>query len=135
MVAVAAALLATLAIWLLAELAFGIHLRAPAYDGSAQAPDINILDVAFVTLALSLAGWGVMALLERLTVRARRVWLIVAPTVLVLSLGTPLAGTGVTMANRIVLELMHLAVGAMLIPALYRTASSTTRRARPGADG
>jgi hypothetical protein len=124
MFAVAAALLATLAIWLLAELAFGIPLRAPVYDGSGQTLDINALDVAFVTVALSLAGWGVMALLERLTVRARLAWLLVAPTVLVLSLGTPLAGTGVTIADRMVLELMHLAAGAVLIPALYRTSPS-----------
>ena len=118
---VGAAVLAALAIWLVAELAFGIHLQAPAFDNSGQASDVSALDVAVVAALLSLAGWGLLALLERLTARARRVWLIVAPLALVLSLGTPLSGTGVTSANRIVLLLMHLAVGAVLIPALYRT--------------
>ena len=70
---------------------------------------------------LSCAGWGFMAVLERLTARARRVWLVIAVAALVLSLGTPLAGVGVTLANRLVLMLMHLAVGSVLIPALYRS--------------
>jgi hypothetical protein len=40
---------------------------------------------------------------------------------LLLSLVTPLAGTGVGTVNRVVLMLMHLAVGCMLIPALYQS--------------
>jgi hypothetical protein len=46
----------------------------------------------------------------------------------VLSLGTPLSGTGITAANRAVLVLMHLAVGGVLIPALYRTSPSRARK-------
>jgi len=46
---------------------------------------------------------------------------VIAVAALVLSLGTPLAGAGVTLANRLVLMLMHLAVGSVLIPALYRS--------------
>jgi hypothetical protein len=52
------------------------------------------------------------------------VWLIVAPLALVLSLATPLSGSGVTLANRTALLAMHLVVGAVLIPALARTSSS-----------
>jgi hypothetical protein len=121
LMAVAAAVVAALAVWLVAELAFGMELQAPALDGSGKASDISALDVAIVATLLSLAGWGLLALLERLTAHARRAWLIVAPLALVLSLGTPLSGTGVSSANRIVLVLLHLAVGAVLIPALYRT--------------
>lgn len=123
---VGAAVLAALAIWLVAELAFGIHLQAPAFDNSGQASEISALDVAVVAVLLSLAGWGLLALLERLTAHARRVWLIVAPLALVLSLGTPLSGTGVTAADRIVLLLMHLAVGGVLIPALWWTSPKQT---------
>jgi hypothetical protein len=59
--------------------------------------------------------------LERLTPRARRVWLVVALVGLAVSLMPPLAGTGVGTANRIVLLLMHLAVAAVFISVLYRT--------------
>ena len=73
-----------------------------------------------VSALLSFAGWGFMAILEKLTARARQAWLVIALTALVLSLATPLAGTGVSVANRIVLLLMHLAVGGVLIPAVYQ---------------
>jgi hypothetical protein len=119
---IGAALLATLSTWLVAELVLGIHLRAPTFDGSSPL-EVTATNVALVTAILSLVGWGVMALLERFTPRPGRVWLIVAPLALVLSLGTPLSGAGVTQANRIVLMLMHLAAGAVLIPALYLTSS------------
>jgi hypothetical protein len=118
---VGAATLAAPAVWTVAELAFGIDLRAPAFDRSGTTSDISALDVVVVATLLSLAGWALLALLERLTPHARRVWPIVASLALVLSLATPLMGTGVTAANRAVLLLMHLAVGAVLIPTLART--------------
>ena len=117
--AVAAAMASALAIWVIAELALGIDLRAPVFDGSAETLPIRVQDVLLVSGLLSLAGWGFIAVLERLTARARRVWLVIAVAALVLSLSTPLAGAGVTLANRVVLMLMHLAVGSVLIPALY----------------
>ena len=119
--AVAAAMASALAIWVIAELALGIDLRAPAFDGSAETLPIRAQDVILVGALLSFAGWGFIAVLERLTAHARRVWLVIAVAALVLSLGTPLAGAGVTLANRLVLMLMHLAVGSVLIPALYRS--------------
>jgi len=119
--AVAAAMASALAIWVIAELALGIDLRAPAFDGSAQTLPIRVQDVLLVSALLSLAGWGFIAVLERLTARAPRLWLVIAVAALLLSLGTPLAGAGVTLANRLVLMLMHLAVGSVLIPALYRS--------------
>ncbi len=119
--AVAAAMASALAIRVIAELALGIDLRAPAFDGSAQTLPIRVQDVLLVSALLSLAGWGFIAVLERLTARAPRLWLVIAVAALLLSLGTPLAGAGVTLANRLVLMLMHLAVGSVLIPALYRS--------------
>jgi hypothetical protein len=119
--AVASAIASALAIWMIAELALGIDLRAPAFDGSADTLPIRVQDVLLVSALLSFAGWGFIAVLERLTARARRVWLVIAIVGLVLSLGTPLSGAGVTLANRLVLMSMHLAVGGVLIPALYRS--------------
>ena len=119
--AVAAAMASALAIWVIAELGLGIDLRAPAFDGSAETLPIRVQDVLLVSALLSLAGWGFIAVLERLTARAPRLWLVIAVAALLLSLGTPLAGAGVTLADRVVLMLMHLAVGSVLMPALYRS--------------
>ena len=121
LIAVAAAVLTALAIWVVAERVLGIDVRAPAFDGSGASLPIRAQDVVLVSALLSVAGWGLLAILERLTARARRAWLVIASVALVLSLGTPLAGTGVGAANRLVLLLMHLAVGGVLIPLLYRT--------------
>lgn len=53
-----------------------------------------------------------------------------AVVVLVLSLGGPLSGAGVTLANKLWLALMHVAVGATLIPLLARTSPRRSDRSR-----
>jgi hypothetical protein len=120
LIAVAAAVLAALAIWVVAELALGIDVRAPAFDGSGETLPIGARDVVLSSALLSFAGWGLLAILERLTARGRRAWLVIASVALVLSLATPMVGTGITMTNRIVLLLMHVVVGGVLISGLYR---------------
>lgn len=123
--AVVIAMLVPLAIWSVAEMVFHIRLRTPG--GFGPPGDIGALNVIAASGFFSLAGWGLLALLERLTARARSVWMIIAVVTLLLSLATPLSGSGITPANRAVLLLMHLAVGAVLIPALYRTSPQTSR--------
>jgi hypothetical protein len=127
--AVVAAASTALAIWVLAELGFGIQLRAP--EGFGASGNIDALSVVMVSSFLSLAGWGLLALLERLTARARTLWVVIAVVALVLSLGTPLSGTGVSVANRVVLVLMHLVVGGVLISSLYRTTPSPAQQKFP----
>src|ERR687886_244550 len=126
---VAAAVLVAQAVWILAELVLGIRLQAPAGTASPEPVDIGPLNVALASALLSLVGWAVLAGLERLTPRAHRSWLVVALVGLAASLSTPLSGTGVSTANRMVLVLMHLAVAAVVITVLYRT--SPRRRAHP----
>jgi len=121
LLAIAAALLLAEAVWVVAELALGLRLQAPAGPGYPEPMDIGPFTVGLASAALALVGWGVLAVLERLTSRARRIWLVIALIALVASLGMPLSGTGVSAANRAVLVLMHLAVGGVLIPALYRS--------------
>ena len=121
LIAVAVAMAAALAIWTVAEAAFGIDVRAPVFDGSPEPLPIRAVDVLLVSMLLSFAGWGFLAILERLTARAAQVWLTIAVAALALSLATPWAGTGVSVSNRVMLMLLHLAVGSVLIPALYRT--------------
>jgi len=72
------------------------------------------------TLA-ALAGWVLLAVLERFTTRARPIWTGVAFAVLVASLGGPLSG-GVGTGSKVVLALMHVAVGTVVIVGLRRTA-------------
>jgi hypothetical protein len=113
--------------WVLAELVFGIRLQAPAGTGYPEPVDIGPLNVALASVLLSLVGWALLALLERLTPHAHRIWLVLALVALAASLSMPLSGTGVRSENRAVLVLMHLAVAAVVIPVLYRT--SAGRRA------
>ena len=117
----AAAVLAAEAIWIAADLILGIRLHAPAGKGYPEPVDIGPLTVAVASLALSLLGWALLSLLERLTRYARRIWLSVALVGLAVSLSMPLSGTGISLANRAVLVLMHLAVASVVIPVLYRT--------------
>lgn len=121
LLAVVGGVLAAEAIWLVAEVGFGVHLQAPAGNGYPQPMDIGPATIAAASATLSLLGWGVMAVLERFTSRARGVWLTVSLLALVASLGMPLSGAGVSAADRAVLVLMHLTVAAIVVPVLART--------------
>ncbi len=68
-------------------------------------------------LAMSLAGWWLLTVLQRRRGDERRVWTIVAATVLVLSLSGPLVAEADTDV-KVYLTLIHLAVGLVLIPGL-----------------
>jgi Family of unknown function (DUF6069) len=120
LLAVVGAILVTGVLWVVADLILGIHLRAPASGGSPSW-DIGPQVVAAATVAFSLVGWLVLALLERLSSRGHVVWLVIAVLALLASLSLPLSGTGVSGADRAILVLMHLAAGAVLIPSFYRT--------------
>ncbi|TDD30131.1 hypothetical protein E1218_02275 [Kribbella turkmenica] len=70
---------------------------------------------------------GLLAVLERRTVNARKVWTVVAVTACVLSLGSPLT-SGIGAGARVGLAALHLVVGAAVILGLRRTALSATER-------
>ncbi|NUR70928.1 MAG: hypothetical protein HOU81_08910 [Hamadaea sp.] len=65
----------------------------------------------------ALAGWGLLALLERLTARALTVWTIIAAGFLLLSVLLGPTG-GVSGSAKLGLAALHLAVGAVVIPGL-----------------
>nr|WP_237521620.1 DUF6069 family protein [Streptomyces sp. SID4921] len=114
------AVLAPVVVWLAADPLLGHRLRIT--DGE-QTLDIGALPAALVALLASLAGWGVLAALERFGGRrARAVWTGAAVVVLALSF-VPLTGEGMDGGTRAALALMHLAVAAVLIPGL-RTGSA-----------
>lgn len=112
--AVAGATVAAVLPWTAAQ-ASGEELRVV----SAGLPPmvVNLPMVVSAVIAVSLAGWGLLALLERRTDRARRIWTTVAVAVLLISL-VPLPTVEATTATRVYLALMHIAVGVVLIPGL-----------------
>lgn len=116
--AVLAATAATLAVWAAAVPAAGVDL-AVRNGGTEQS--VTPAAVGVSTLVAGLAGWALLALLERFTARARAVWTGAAGLVLLLSLLGPLGG-GVGAAATLTLVALHLAAAAVLVPLLRRTA-------------
>ena len=118
---VAGAVLAAVAVWAVAVPLSGTHLLIRFGSGAAQSIDY----VIGASLAGWLAGWGLLALLERRAARARRIWTGIAFVVVVLSLSLPLTA-GTTMSSKAALALMHVAVAAVLIPAMRRSPAPLT---------
>lgn len=117
--AVAGATVAAILPWLAARAA-GVEFDVV----SGGRPMVVGLPLVVATaLVVSLAGWGALALLERRTARARRIWTAIAVAVLLLSL-VPLPTVETETATRACLVLMHIAVGAVLIPGLRATATT-----------
>ncbi|MGH8915074.1 MAG: DUF6069 family protein [Acidimicrobiia bacterium] len=126
--AVVAAVLAAGAGWTVVEVLGGVDLRAPAFDGSGAGQDVGLVAVVLTSLVASLSAWGLLAVLERYLVRARRIWTVLVLTGFVISLGGPMSGTGIDATDRALLAVLHLIVAAVLIPLLYRTAAQLDER-------
>ena len=76
--AVIAATLAALTVWLITDPLLGIDLTGTTAPGSQQLQPITPAMVAGASLVTGLAGWGLLALLERFTARARTTWTAIA---------------------------------------------------------
>ncbi|MER7133485.1 DUF6069 family protein [Streptosporangium saharense] len=100
-----------LVVWILAVPVAGTTLSVRTGDATQT---VEAVPVAVAGLLAGLAGWALLAVLERLTSRPRRIWTIVAVIVWVLSFFGPL-GSAVGAPATLVLLLMHLTVGATLI--------------------
>ena len=112
------ALAAALA-WIVEVPLLGIHLNFRFGSGHVQT--IAVGQVIGVTVAASLLGWLLLALLERRTPRARLLWTTIALAALIASLALPLAVATSTSAVA-GLIVMHLAVGGVVIPTMAHTA-------------
>lgn len=124
--AVVGATVAAAVPWAVAEIA-GVDLEVTS---AGLTIDVGGLLVVGTALAMSLAGWWLLTVLQRRTGDARRVWTIVAASVLVLSLSGPLVAEADTDA-KVYLTLIHLAVGLVLIPGLRAAAGAGVVGARP----
>src|SRR5580698_296131 len=116
--AVGGALAAALA-WVVEVPLLGIHLTVRFGAGHIQT--IAVGQVLGVTVAASLLGWLLLALLERRTPYARLLWTTAALAALAASLALPLAAATTTSAIA-GLIVLHLTVGAAVIPAMAHTA-------------
>jgi hypothetical protein len=112
------ALAAALA-WIVEVPLLGIHLTFRFGTGHIQT--IAVGQVIGVTVAASLLGWLLLALLERRTPHARALWTTIALAALAASLALPLAAATTTAAAA-GLIVMHAAVGGAVIPAMAHTA-------------
>jgi hypothetical protein len=115
---IVAALVAALAVWLLGHLA-GADYWITDSQGTVR---IDALVTAQVTVVLGLVGWGVLALLERLTRHGTTAWTVLAALVVLASL-VPVLLVEATTPTRVALAAVHLAVGAVLVPAFRRARS------------
>ena len=105
--------------WIVEVPLLGIHLNVRFGTGHIQT--IAAGQVIGVSLAASLLGWLLLALLDRHTPQARPVWTAIALMALAASLALPLAAATTTSAL-VALVLMHLTVGAAVIPVMAHTA-------------
>jgi hypothetical protein len=121
------AAVAALLIWLVQGPLTGADLVVRNRDATSTVGPVAVVAVA---LAAGLVGWGLLALLERVTTRARRLWAVIAVVVLLVSFAGPLGAT--TIQAKGALAAMHAVVGAILIAGLYRTSrrhpAQTSRR-------
>lgn len=112
----AGAVVAAVIVWAIAGPLLGVDLQVT--PGAGEPQRVGPGSVIIASAVASLAGWGSLALLERLSPRGRQAWTFVAVIALVGSLAGPLAG--VTTAVTVSLAAMHLAVGAVIISALTK---------------
>jgi hypothetical protein len=116
--AASGALAAALA-WIVEVPLLGIHLNFRCGTGHIQT--VAAGQVIGVTVAAALLGWLLLALLERRTSHARLLWTAIALAAVAASLGLPLA-VAPTPPAAAALIVMHLTVGAAVIPAMAHTA-------------
>jgi hypothetical protein len=112
--------LAAVLAWAVEAPLLGIRLNFRFGTGHIQT--IAAGQVIGVTVAAALLGWLLLAFLERRTPRARSLWTAIALAALAASLALPLAAATTTAAAA-ALIVMHLTVGATVIPAMARTAT------------
>ena len=105
-----------LVVWALAVPLAGTTLTVRMAGGTQT---VDPVSVVVASLVAGLAGWALLAVLERWSARPGRIWTIIALAVCALSLTGPL-GSAVGAAATLVLVLLHLAVGAVLVLGLVR---------------
>jgi Family of unknown function (DUF6069) len=107
---------AALATWALVVPLAGITLTARTGDSTQT---VGPVAIAVTSLLAGLAGWLLVAVLERFVARPGRIWAFSAPAVLAASLTGPLS-SGVGAAAVLALILLHLVVAVVILLGLVR---------------
>jgi Family of unknown function (DUF6069) len=103
-------------IWLVQGPLTGVDLIVRTGNGFTS---VGPAAVVIASLVAGLAGWALLALLERVTPRPRRAWRLVAAAVLLISILGPLTAA-TTLPAKGALVAMHAVVGVLLIVGLPR---------------
>ena len=122
-VAIAIAATATGLAWLLGRLAHVDYI----VDTPIGTRKITLALTVVATVAAGLAGWVVIALLERYTSSPRGVWIALTLVVLVVSI-VPVFWTTANLDTQLMLTALHCVAAAVLIPALPQRHTTATRR-------
>jgi hypothetical protein len=122
-VAIAIAATATGLAWLLGRLAH-VDYIADTPIGTRQ---ITLALTIVATVGAGIAGWVVIALLERYTSSPWGVWIALTLVVLVLSI-VPVFQTTANLGTQLMLTALHCVAAAVLIPALPQRHATATRR-------
>lgn len=128
LLAVIAAVVSAVGLWAVARFGLGIDVQEPQRPSGTRG--LAVASVVIITALASFAGWALLAVLERFTNRAARWWAVIATLFAVISLIGPLTAPGIPASSRVVLALLHLVVGAALIPLLYRSSPSRMEQLR-----
>jgi hypothetical protein len=122
-VAIAIAATATGLAWLLGRLAHVDYI----VDTPIGTRKITLALTVVATVAAGIAGWVVIALLERYTSSPRGVWIALTLVVLVVSI-VPVFWTAANLDTQLMLTALHCVAAAVLIPALPQRHTTATRR-------
>jgi hypothetical protein len=114
--AVAGATVAGLVAWTFIHVVSGIDL---AVNSGGSVTRVGAGAVALTAILAGLAGWGLLALLERFTSRPRPLWIGIAIAVFLVSLLGPFGGINAAAIGS--LSSLHAVVAAALIVGLSRT--------------
>ena len=122
-VAIAIAATATGLAWLLGRWAHVDYV----VDTPIGTREITLALTVVATAAAGMAGWVLIALLERYTSSPRGVWIALTLVVLVLSI-VPVFWTTPNLGTQLMLTALHCVAAAVLIPALPQRHTTATRR-------
>ena len=114
---VAGGALAAVAVWIVEVPLLGVGL---SIRFGSHVQTIGVGQIIGVSVAASLLGWLLLAILEKRIAHARLAWTGVALAALAVSLALPLTAATTTAATA-GLIVMHAGVAAVVIPGLGRT--------------
>ena len=122
--AVVGAVAAAVGVWVVGEPLLGNDMVIRTEGQEPQ--DLGASAFVIFSVFFSVLGWALLALLERVTSRARLIWTVVALVFLAVSFFAPLT-VEASGGTRAVLALAHVAVAAVVIPVFRATSTNAPR--------